>query len=600
MGRALLKPSLKATLFNQALHITAITLRSIAASDHKRYRRSKSMKLNYCLIATVLLFTVTCKADFNKDIDNIFKKWNNPDSPGCAVVVVKDQKIIYKKGFGSANLEYKIPISPKTIFPVASVSKQFTAFAVALLIQEGKINIDDDIHKYLPQLPKFKNKIKIKDLVYHTDGLRDQWDLLTFAGWNLYVDPATNNDVLKLIKMQRELNFTPGTEYLYGNTGYTLLAQIVEKVSGQKFPTYCEENIFKPLGMTNTFINDDYKEIVSNLAYSYKKKNNRGFVKSECNVSTYGADNLHTNVEDMVKWSNNFYSYKVGGKKLFDLITEPGRLNNGQKLNYGFGLEIKEYNGINYIGHPGGEAGYNTMFITFPSKNLSIIIFANLGSINSSDLAFSLADIFLESSIKTNNRDSSLYSSSKNPTLYKNLTGYYYSKKAGTDLKISTQNKRLYVELMGKKFELKNTINNEFVVALFPTVNLKFSKEGNTYSLLYQNNLEDLSFTLDKVNKDNLTIDNLYKYKGSYICPELNVTFDIDFSNDKLVMLRPRFVKSSLTPIFKDSFKASNGFMRFPYGVKFIRDRKDKIIGFNISTSIVTNRVRNLFFKRIN
>ena len=554
------------------------------------------MKLYHFL--AIFLFVIACQAkDINGKVDSIFSKWNNIRSPGCAVAIIKNQKVVYEKGFGSASLEYKIPITPKTVFAVASISKQFTAFAIALLLERGKINLNDRISEYIPRLSKPLSRITIKDLIYHTDGLRDQWDLLTFSGWNLYTDAVSNKNVLSLIKMQQNLNFTPGTEYLYGNSGYTLLAEIVEKTSGENFLTFCKNNIFKPLGMNHTFFNNNYKRVINDLAYSYKPSHD-GFLKSPYNISTYGATGLYTTVEDMVKWNNNFYSHKLGGGKLISLISTPGKLNSGKILNYGFGLEIKKYKQNPYIGHSGGDAGYNTFFMTFPNRHLSIIILANLKSINARKLAFKVADIFFnEDNFKTSNKETVKVQVNRRCE-YKKLTGYYYSKKAGTDLKISNQNKCLYVKLMDKKLELKNIINNEFVLVLFPTVSLKFEKEKNAYRLLYKNNLQDLSFTLDKVNKDNLAIGDLNKYKGSYICPELNITYRIKFINDKLVLLRPRFVKSSMIPIFKDFFKASNGFLDFPYGIKFIRDSKDEIIGFNISTSIVTNRVRKLFFRR--
>ena len=552
------------------------------------------MKLICCLISTILLFTIACKADVNKEIDNLFEKCNNPDSPGCAVAVVKDQKIIYKKSFGSANLNYKTPVTFETVFAGASLSKQFTAFAIALLVEKEKINLNDYAVKYLPWLPKAAKNISVGDLIYHIDGLRDQWDLLTFAGWNLYADPVSNNDILDLVKMQTKLNFIPGSEYLYGNTGYTLLAQIVEKVAGKSFPAFCSENIFMPLEMKNTFFNDNYKKVISNLAESYTRVKESSYDRCPYNISTYGATGIYTNLNDMVKWCNNFFSHKVGGINGYKLITKSGQLKSGKDINYGFGLEIKEYNGHHYIGHDGADAGYHNHFLTFPKENISIIILANCSSIDSNTLVFKIADILLPSNIKEQKEQNNF----KKDINYKNISGYYFSKETGTALRISSENKELFVELLGQKFDLKRTDNYEFCVSKIPVVNLSFSNNGNV--LDYNNGLEGIIISLTKVKDKDLKIEDLNDYTGKYYCPELNVTYTVKKINHKLILQRPRFVKSQLTPVFKDFFSASNGFWGLSYSVIFIRNKEEKVSGFNISTSIVSNRVRNLHFNKIN
>ncbi|MCW4036925.1 MAG: beta-lactamase family protein, partial [Candidatus Bathyarchaeota archaeon] len=203
----------------------------------------------------------------NKKIDEIFSEWDRTDSPGSALAVLKDGEIVYKRGYGMANLEYGIPITPTTIFHVASVSKQFTAFAVALLAQEGKLSLDDDVRRYVPDLPDFGETITIRHLIHHISGLRDQWELLIAAGWRME-DVIKTEDVLELVREQKELNFKPGSEYLYCNTGYTLMALIVERVSGKPFRDFCAERIFQPLAMENTHFHDDHKMIVENRAYS--------------------------------------------------------------------------------------------------------------------------------------------------------------------------------------------------------------------------------------------------------------------------------------------------------------------------------------------
>ena len=272
-------------------------------------------------------------------VDQLFSEWDKWDSPGAALAVIKDGSIIYKRGYGSANLEYNIAITPSTIFHVASVSKQFTAFAITMLAQEGKLALDDDVRKYLTEVPDFGKTITIRHLIHHTSGLRDQWELLAMAGWRLD-DVITKQHILKMVRHQKELNFEPGEEYLYCNTGYTLLAEIVERVSGQSFREYTEANIFKPLGMTNTHFHDDHEMIVKNRAYSYAPDKDSGFRKSVLSFANVGATSLFTTVEDLAKWIQNFDDGRVGGAAVIEQMHERGILNNGGKLNYAFGLVL--------------------------------------------------------------------------------------------------------------------------------------------------------------------------------------------------------------------------------------------------------------------
>jgi len=327
-------------------------------------------------------------------VDQLFSEWDKWDSPGAALAVIKDGSIIYKRGYGSANLEYNIAITPSTIFHVASVSKQFTACAITMLAQEGKLALDDDVRKYLPEVPDFGKTITIRHLIHHTSGLRDQWELLAMAGWRLD-DVITKQHILKMVRHQKELNFEPGEEYLYCNTGYTLLAEIVKRISGQSFRGYTETNIFKPLGMTNTHFHDDHEMIVKNRAYSYAPDKDSGFRKSVLSFANVGATSLFTTVEDLAKWIQNFDDGRVGGAAAIEQMQERGILNNGEKLSYAFGLTINEYKKLKRIGHGGGDAGYRSQIIRFPEQKFAVVILSNLSSFNPWEMALQIADIYL-------------------------------------------------------------------------------------------------------------------------------------------------------------------------------------------------------------
>jgi CubicO group peptidase (beta-lactamase class C family) len=216
-----------------------------------------------------IVASLAAQTERTKQIDAVFENWNKPDSPGAAVAVIEHGKTVYEKGYGSANLEYGIPIGPETIFHVASVSKQFTAMAIVLLERDGKLSIEDDVHKYLPELPQYGSPIKLRNLLQHTSGIRDQWETLATAGWSLE-DVITQDQILRMLFRQKELNFTPGSRHLYSNSGFTLLAEIVKRVSGKPLPDFCEERIFRPLQMTHTHFHQDLHRIVPGRAYSYR------------------------------------------------------------------------------------------------------------------------------------------------------------------------------------------------------------------------------------------------------------------------------------------------------------------------------------------
>src|SRR5215831_16632834 len=271
--------------------------------------------------------------DVTARVDALFAKLNRPDSPGCALAVIKDGRVIYERGYGMANLEYNIPISPTSVFYAGSVSKQFAAMSIALLARQGKLNLDDNIHKYLPELPDYKPPITIRHLIHHTSGLRDGWELIGLAGRRTD-DPYDMADILELTKRQQELNFTPGTRHLYSNSGYWMLGLIVERASGQTLAQYAEDNIFKPLGMSHSRFNDDHTTILKNRAVGYAPRREGGFRLDIVNNDLVGAGGLWTTVEDLSLWDQNFYSGKVGGPSLIKELLTPGTLNSGERLNY--------------------------------------------------------------------------------------------------------------------------------------------------------------------------------------------------------------------------------------------------------------------------
>ena len=328
------------------------------------------------IAAIFIATTLTAFPDNKTDrVDELFARWDKSDSPGCALAIVRDAGVVYKQGYGMANLEYNVPITPSTVFHVASVSKQFTAFAVLLLEDEGKLSLDDDIRKHLPEMHDFGDVITVRHLVHHVSGLRDQWELAKIGGWRMD-DVITQEHLLKLLFRQRELNFKPGDRYAYCNSGYTLLAEIVHRVSGKPFDEFCRERIFEPLGMTDTHFHMDIGRIVPNRAYSYYPSGN-GFTNATLNFANAGATGLFTTVLDMAKWDQNFFNAKVGGKRVVEKMHEKAALNNGKEITYACGLSVEERKGLKTVGHTGADAGFRSAYIQYPQQRFSVIVFSN-------------------------------------------------------------------------------------------------------------------------------------------------------------------------------------------------------------------------------
>ena len=334
----------------------------------------------------------------NEKVDELFTVWNFNEAPGAAVAVIKDDSIIYKKGYGMANLEYDIPIRPSTIFHIASVSKQFTVFTILLLEKEGKLSLDDDIRKYIPEVPDFGETITLKHLASHTSGLRDQWNLLAMAGWRLD-DVITKEHILKLVSRQTALNFTPGDEFLYCNTGFTLLAEVVARVSGKSFAEFTKENIFDPLKMSNTLFYDDHEKIVKNRAYSYYP-DSTGYKKCVLSYANVGATSLFTTVEDLSLWSLNFSNPLIGDADLLNTMNTPAVLNNGKTFGGALGQFVGTYKGLNEIQHGGSDAGYRTYLTRFPDQKFSVIVFSNSAAFRPDMMAHKIVDIYLNDKIQ--------------------------------------------------------------------------------------------------------------------------------------------------------------------------------------------------------
>ena len=353
--------------------------------------------LRSALLVSALSLAAVPAQDLSEDeraaVTKLCQPWDRDDGPGISVAIARGGEIVYRDGFGLAQLEYDQPIDPDTVFHVASVSKQFTAFSLVLLERDGVLSIDDDVRKHVPWLHDFGSKITIRHLLNHTSGIRDQWELLAMSGYRLD-DVLTQEHILRILRNQRELNFEPGSEYLYSNMGFSLAAEVAQVASGAPFTEFCKERIFGPLQMNATHFHLDHRQIVPMRAYSYAPKGS-GWQKGVLSYANVGATSLFTTASDLTRWLMNLGTGKVGGKAAIEALCTKGKLNDGEELSYALGIMVNQYKGQRAWRHSGGDAGFRSEALYFPDADLAVAVLANGSNIRPQTIANGIADVIL-------------------------------------------------------------------------------------------------------------------------------------------------------------------------------------------------------------
>ena len=339
--------------------------------------------------------TTSADTSVRARVDGIFAQWDRTDSPGCALGVYRDGSIEYARGYGMANLELGVALSPQSVFDIGSTSKQFTAMSVMLLERDGKLSLDDDIRTYIPELPDYGKTITIRHILTHTSGIRDYLSLWALAGVD-DADLTTDQDALDLLARQRELNFAPGEQWLYSNSGFFLASVIVQRVSGKTLAQFAAERIFTPLGMTHTRFNDDHMAVIPNRATGYApRERTAGWATAMSNFEQTGDGGVQTSIEDMQRWDENFYTGNVGGAETIAAMQKTATLNDGKKQTYALGLMVDTYRGLHTVSHGGAWAGYRAELLRFPEQHFSVACLCNLARTNPSQLARRVAELYL-------------------------------------------------------------------------------------------------------------------------------------------------------------------------------------------------------------
>jgi CubicO group peptidase (beta-lactamase class C family) len=528
----------------------------------------------------------------NAKVDAVFKQWDRPTSPGCSLGVIRNGEFIYRRGYGMADLDHSIPLSPDSVFYVASMSKQFTAASIAQLVQQGKLSVDDEIQKYLPELPRYEKPILIRHLIHHTSGIRDFIVLKYLAAVPTQSINSSNSDgdnyeqtglvtdadIFKLIAAQKGLNFPPGTESAYSNSNYSLLAEIVKRVSGKSLPDFAEENIFKPLGMVNTHYYPDLFVVVKNRAIGYAPRG-ATFVPVRLNNGTIGPAGVLTTVNDLLLWDRNFYQNKLGSadRKLIDLLLTGDRLNDGTQLRYAFGLFRYNYKGLNAIGHDGGFFGFKTSMNRFPDQRFTVICLCNSRNAPMDELADQVADVYLADEFK------SIPTVKPSPVAVPlQLSTQELQRFAGIYWNPITEGVWMFSVKGGK---LTDPAGGGSV--LEPIAKNRFRVAGQSTEIVFERVSDDerpaAMLKIPNGGKPQRyqavvavtpSVKQLTEYVGSYLSEEISATYTFVIERGILRLKRQQAESISLTPTFADNFWNDE----FGY-IRFTRNPQGKVDG---------------------
>jgi CubicO group peptidase (beta-lactamase class C family) len=545
------------------------------------------------IIAISLINGQLTDVQINK-IDSLVAKWDNSDSPGGAVGILLNGKLIYTKGFGLASLDYDIPNNENTIFNIGSISKQFTAIGIIRLQQKNKLSFDDDIKKYIPELPDFGHVITIRHMLHHTSGLRDIHSLLAIAGWR-DEDPRSNSDLITVLKDQRDLNFVPGDEYMYSNTGYILCAKIIESVTGEAFINWMQKEVFTPLGLSSTYIEDLSVRVRKGNATSYNKFDDNNFVRASEYWNYFGSGNVHTTVKDLLSWLNDFTNPPAGWEASFNLLQTVDNLNNGKINNYGFGVEIADYKGEKRLQHGGGVGGFRSFACVFPNKNICIAVLTNFSSSQPEQKVNSLADILmpdLNINIKPPVIETVKYTSTPIDNL-KKYAGDYWCDVSNVARKLYVRNDTLrFSRPSGNESPLQYIGNDEFV--MFSTeskLKVKVLFNGNKVKAMLVGTGDPNNY-YKPYEPVIVTMKYLSEFTGQYYSPELKTIYTFTLKNDTLTGYHPKYGDFKIRVLKQDLFQSPK-----PLGtITFIRDRSNKIIGIRTAS----DRVKNFWLERLN
>ncbi len=533
-----------------------------------------------CICAVLLAPGMTLAAWIEdaqlRSVDAVFKSYG-PQTPGCALGIFHDGRIAYARGYGMADLDHAIRITPGSLFDVGSVSKQFSAAAIVLLADEGRLSLNDDVRKYIPEMRNYGAPITLNELMWHTSGLRDYTDLLDLQGYGLE-QVTTDEEALAAIVRQRGLEFPSGTQYEYSNTNYFLLSVIVKRVTGKTLAQFVKQNVFMPLGMTHTTYRTDYAMLIPNLAMGYAPAANGQFENSMSNWQQTGDGGVQLSIDDAIKWDENFYHPIVGGSRMVEQLRTPGHLANGKPLQYARGLFVGSYRGLPSISHGGAWIGYRAEFDRYPTVHTSVVVLCNSGGAHPGALAQDVADIVLKPFLK-GAREGAVAAAYGNPIAARYVTGEYFDAIGGDVYRVTAHGSGIALETGGSSYPLRAVSRTAFQIGS-TTVRFAIGSDGTAQALTLDAAGE--STTARRYTPWKPQASELSGVTGEYYSPDLDTAWGLRAVGATLAVQPSRNLPSGaagpLTPVLRDTFSDEGG----GFTIRLDRNHSGAIDGFTL------------------
>ncbi|MEM8764323.1 MAG: serine hydrolase domain-containing protein [Bacteroidota bacterium] len=532
-------------------------------------KRNQIILLLLTCLPTFLLFAQQFNPEVLARVDSIFHVQFSENEPGSAFAVIKKGKVVYKNTKGMANMEFRVRITDSTVFNIASNSKHMTTFLVLLMADEGKFSLEDDVRDHLPELAHLEHKITLKQLTNHTHGLPNVDELEQFKD----LGDMTHATVLDMLFEIQTFNFNPGEDYVYSNTGYVLLSEIIARKGEKPFEVLLHEYLFSKLGMNSQAVGN-FNQIVPNLADSYTQTS-EGFQKNPVKSSTMGASGVHACLNDLIAWAKHFYNPKVGKPSYWKEMVKPTVLNSGKTIDYGMGLQFEKYKGIDIVFHGGGTASYRSYMLHVPEEQLSLVFLANEGSFSGLDVVYGSLEAILENLIQE-----------ETPTFETPLSQYEgtYQLNPGAYYTIFAEKDSLFWQSHGsnERLFLPRKNNNTFSFPVLPYTTLKF------YDDRFDFRISDFNYPSPRITPPSLEIkdESLKKYVGIYQNKAHNVIYELAWEKEKLVAYIPGDIRIVLDPFSENSVYGKNSF----FGrLVFSFNSENKVSGFILSRQNLTN-----------
>ena len=528
--------------------------------------------------------------------DQLMTQYSGADVPGAAALVIKDGEIILEEYYGMANLTYGVPMQGNTLHNIGSTSKQFLSFGLLLLEGEGKLDLDDDVRDYIPELPDFGEVVTLRNLINHTSGYREFLNLLAMTGRN----PTTSlnqEKVIEIIQRQPELQNEPGTEFNYNNTGYVLMTEVIERISEMSYPEWMKENVFEPIRMTHTIVRSDPTEIVENRSQGYEPAEDGGFAEVGDLGGGMGPGAVYSTLDDLAKWMNHLLEPVVGTPAMVDEMMTPFELKDGSITEYGLGLFVQDFNGMKYVHHGGADLAHRSMLMLFPEINAGVVTQSNYAAFNGG-IPSQIAESFFEEDMEADSTEADgeemvaeeTEEFEYDPARFEPLIGRYELEvMPGFILTFSRDDDRIYTQATGQpEVDITATSDSTFsLVGVNASVTFHRNESGAADSLTLHQNGNHVAKKIDF----ELSVEEMREYTGHFFSEEIQTAYDVAMSDSSLVLQNYQLEEDiTLAPIKEDTFGGG-----FPIAnVSFVRNDAGDITGFRAGSG----RTRDVHFEK--